>query len=486
MTNETVKYSSIIIAPSPQYELSPHLYMQFMEPLGVTDGSVEAAWDHQSADWRPDVVDVTRDLAPGMVRWGGCLSSYYRWEEAVGPRETRRPMHNLLWGGIESNQVGTVEFLDFCRRVEADALFGVNFEADGRTTWANPRVGGQRGAGPEEAARWVSYCNREDDALRLSHGHEKPFNVRYWQIGNETSYDKEGYDLETTAERTVAFAQAMRAVDPDIQLIGWGDSGWAKRMIEVAGEHLDYIAFHHMFHPSPEDPTLDGTNYRHDPLRTWDILMKAYEFQERKIVGIREQIDGTQLKLAMTECHFTLNGRDRGDLMASWAVGVSYARMLNLHERHGDVLKIATLSDFCGTRWQVNSVMIPTPDGRSYLLPVGHVMRLYRKHSGEHAVSVTANVDGLDVTASRTGDRVFLHVVNTLRDETVSAMLKIEGYSIRGGRVFEIAADPEIEILQNNPDVIGVDEKTIGPDGLWTFPAASVCAIELDAMPVLH
>ncbi|RYG66563.1 alpha-L-arabinofuranosidase, partial [bacterium] len=73
---------SITIDATPQFELSPHLYMQFMEPLGVTDGSVEAAWDHQAGDWRPDVVEVTRQLAPGMVRWGGCLSSYYRWEEA--------------------------------------------------------------------------------------------------------------------------------------------------------------------------------------------------------------------------------------------------------------------------------------------------------------------------------------------------------------------------------------------------------------------
>jgi hypothetical protein len=33
-------------------------------------------------------------------------------------------------------------------------------------------------------------------------------------------------------------------------------------------------------------------------------------------------------------------------------------------------LKIATLADFCGTRWQVNAVMIPTPGGKSYMMPV--------------------------------------------------------------------------------------------------------------------
>ncbi|HTG45064.1 MAG TPA: alpha-L-arabinofuranosidase, partial [Verrucomicrobiae bacterium] len=28
--------SAILIDPAPRFELSPHLYMQFMEPLGVT------------------------------------------------------------------------------------------------------------------------------------------------------------------------------------------------------------------------------------------------------------------------------------------------------------------------------------------------------------------------------------------------------------------------------------------------------------------
>ena len=37
---------AITLDPAPLFELSPYLFMQFMEPLGATDGSVEAAWDH--------------------------------------------------------------------------------------------------------------------------------------------------------------------------------------------------------------------------------------------------------------------------------------------------------------------------------------------------------------------------------------------------------------------------------------------------------
>jgi hypothetical protein len=48
------------VDPEPLFELSPYLSMQFMEPLGVTDGSVDAAWDHAHDEWREDVVAVRR------------------------------------------------------------------------------------------------------------------------------------------------------------------------------------------------------------------------------------------------------------------------------------------------------------------------------------------------------------------------------------------------------------------------------------------
>src|SRR5690349_2108999 len=66
--------SSVVIDPTPLCELSPYLNMQFMEPLGTTDSSVEAAWDYNDDDWRKDFVRVTRDLAPDMLRFGGLFS----------------------------------------------------------------------------------------------------------------------------------------------------------------------------------------------------------------------------------------------------------------------------------------------------------------------------------------------------------------------------------------------------------------------------
>jgi alpha-N-arabinofuranosidase len=474
--------NALVIDPAPGFELSPYLYMQFMEPLGATDGSVEAAWDHLADAWRDDVVAVTRELAPPMMRWGGIFADFYRWREGVGPREARPAMVNLLWGGVESNQIGTGEFVDFCRRVGADPLICVNFESDGRGQYMKYRSS-VRTAGAKEAAAWVSYCNDPSHAERRGHGIAAPLGVRHWQIGNETSYDKAGFDLETAARKTVEFAKAMRAADPSIELIGWGDSGWAARMADVAGEHLQYLAFHHMFDPDDRrQPVLRGEAYRRDPDAAWDRLMKAWETADAKIKTMRQSLGAHRIPLAMTECHFAIPGRDRGDVVASWAAGVSYARILNTHERHGDVLKIATAADFCGTRWQNNAVIIPTPrnNNKAYLQPVARVMRLYRHHSGTHAIQVGRTPDGLDVTASRRDDTVYLHVVNTLRTTAVSTRIQIEGRIAHAGRVFEIADDPAVEVsFLNSAEAMKTVEKPLPASGLWAFPAASVSAVEI-------
>jgi len=80
--------NALVVNPTPTFELSPYLYMQFMEPLGATDGSVEAAWDHLTDQWRDDVVAVTAELGPPMMRWGGIFADFYRWREGVA-RATR-------------------------------------------------------------------------------------------------------------------------------------------------------------------------------------------------------------------------------------------------------------------------------------------------------------------------------------------------------------------------------------------------------------
>ncbi len=466
---------------TPRHALSPYLYMQFMEPLGVTDSSVEAAWNHLDDKWRDDVIDATRDLEPTMVRWGGIFTDYYRWREGVGPRDRRPTMVNLMWGGLESNQIGTAEFVDFCRQVHADPLVCVNFESDGRAHFRRAK-GSNRTGDAQEAADWVRYCNDPDNAERRNHGHVEPLTVRHWQLGNETSYDQGGFDRDTTIGKTVEFAKAMRAADPNIQLVAWGDSGWARPMLEGAGDHVNMLAFHHMFNPDdPKEPVLEGERYRRDVDATWARLMDAWTINDAKIREVRDSLDGREFPLAMTECHFAIPGRDRCDVLSTWAAGVSYGRILNNHQRHGDLLQVATAADFCGTRWQVNALMIPVPHGEAYLMPVARVMKLYRHHIGRHSVNVKSAPSDLDVVASRTDDKLFLHVVNANRTQSAAATLSLDDAAISRATAFEIADDPMVELSNlNSGTVMQETKKSLDPRGAWSFPAASVTAVEVE------
>src|SRR5690606_7237650 len=80
----------------------------------------------------------------------------------------------------------------------------------------------------EEAAAWVEYCNGAPETpggkLRAQDGFPEPFDVRLWGIGNETAYTHEigatnAFEYAATFN---AFAAAMRAVDPRIELVAAG------------------------------------------------------------------------------------------------------------------------------------------------------------------------------------------------------------------------------------------------------------------------
>lgn len=156
----------ISIKNTKRHKISPYLFMQFAEPLGCADSSIDAAWDWLNERWQPGAVDMIKQLAPPMIRWGGCFSSYYHWYEAIGPQSERVPMLNLCWDGFYRNMVGTCELAELAKEVKSELLFCVNFESDGRKRWAEPKPGMNRSGDASEAADWVRYCNDPDHPLR--------------------------------------------------------------------------------------------------------------------------------------------------------------------------------------------------------------------------------------------------------------------------------------------------------------------------------
>jgi hypothetical protein len=480
---------AVVIDPKPLFDISPHLYMQFMEPLGTTDSSVEAAWDYERDDWRKDFVDATKDLAPGMMRFGGLLSRYYKWREGIGPAAKRPPYRNYVWGGLEPHRAGTHEFVDFCRRVNTEPMYCVNFLGDGEKRYATAREGNRTGDA-KEAADWVSYANDPDHAERKANDAAQPFNLKIWQLGNETSYGNACFKRDEAIATTVEFAKAMRERDRSLKLIGWGDSGWAGDLVDRAGEHIDYVAVHMMGQsPIGRDTVLRGNRYQAEPERAWKELMELIGTRiETKLLGIEETLAnrGSKHPIAITEGHLSLQPHNSNPILTEWLTGVYHARVMNLYQRHGATVKISTAADFNGNRWTTNAIIHQVPGGVSYLLPVGAVMRLFKRHNGTQGVAVKSAPSSLDIAATREGNKLFLHVGNMNYSGTTEAMFTADGLSINGGRVLEIAPEnPRQEISPINPDVFKPREHTLPKSDkpAWRFPARSVSVVELDCQP---
>lgn len=158
-------------------ELDRRVFGGFVEHLGrCIYGGVfdEGSSLSDERGYRRDVLAAAKDLRIPILRWpGGNFVSGYHWTDGIGARDERPRKMDLAWSTEESNRFGTDEFIEYCRMLGAEPYICVNM-----------------GTGTmDEAQAWVEYCNGTGDTywanLRRENGHEEPYNVRYWGLGNE-------------------------------------------------------------------------------------------------------------------------------------------------------------------------------------------------------------------------------------------------------------------------------------------------------------
>jgi alpha-N-arabinofuranosidase len=227
-------------------EVDPRIHGMFLEHLGraIYGGIYEPG--HATADgdgFRGDVLALVRELGAPVVRYpGGNFVSGYEWEDGVGPRERRPRRLDLAWGSIESNAVGTDEFLRWCRKAGAQPMLAVNL--------------GTRGIAAAQAL--VEYCNiaggtRWSDQRR-AHGVAEPHAVKLWCLGNEMDGHwqvghKDAHHYGRVAREA---AKVMKWTDPSIRLSVCGSSShsmggfgeWERVVLEHCYAWIDYVSVH--------------------------------------------------------------------------------------------------------------------------------------------------------------------------------------------------------------------------------------------------
>jgi len=472
----------------------PHIFGGFTEHLGrcfyggiYEPGSPLA--DEQG--FRKDVLEALQRLKLSVVRYpGGNFVSGYRWMDGVGPVESRPARLELAWRSVETNRFGTNEFIEFCRKINAEPYFVVNC-GDGDM---------------REARDWVEYCNGSQNTalanLRRAHGYDAPHNVKYWSIGNEVDGGWQiGYKTpEEYARAYLEFAKVMKWVDPSIKLFASAVSTWKGEFVEriqllldQAHELIDYLSIH-WYVGNPEN---DFAGY-----------MTASELIEQRISAIEGLIRAMRLQrkirqpiaIAVDEWNvwyrtMGATAAEQNNLEEKYNLedALVVAMHFNAFIRHARSVKMANLA-------QIVNVIAPifTCSDDLFLQTIFHPFEIYRRACGSTALDVHWTGDTFSVnefSALRTLDvsatlddrtrTLSVFVVNRSETEAMETVITLDGGQFAGTGCAWIVNGPDIKAENSfaDPNRVCTTEAAVTTRATsvnYTFEPHSVTALSFD------
>ena len=146
------------------------------------------SFDSTTMKMKEDFTALYKDAGFGSIRYpGGTISNLFRWKESIGPKDERvKQIHgfynNQGQAGIAPN-FGLTEVADFAYRddVQSEIVYVYGFgrgsaqDAADLVEYLNAPAGSNPGGG----VAWAD--------VRKENGHAEPYNVRYFEIGNENN-----------------------------------------------------------------------------------------------------------------------------------------------------------------------------------------------------------------------------------------------------------------------------------------------------------
>jgi len=490
----------------PAFRIGPidrRLFGSFVEHMGrcVYTGIYEPG--HPSADadgFRTDVLDATTQMGVSLVRYpGGNFVSGYRWEDGVGPRESRPVRLDLAWRQIETNEFGLGEFMTWARRAGVEPMIAVNL--------------GTRGV--QEAIDLVEYANlpggtRLSD-LRREHGFAEPFGIKLWCLGNEMDGPWQiGHKTATEYGRLAAEAgKAMRRVDPSIELVACGSSHskmptfgeWESIVLEHAFDVVDFISMH-AYYENPDGDvdsflasSIDMDRFISRVVATADSVAARRRSDKRVNISFDEWNVWYQSRF-VGEDNLPVEAvprliEDHYDVTDAVVVGSFLVTLL----RHADRVSI-------GCQAQLVNVIAPIrsePGGPSWKQPTWHPFALTARIAQGDVLRVEpvgptvetttyGTVPGVEVTATHdpaTGD-IGVFVVHRGRDTGMPLTLDLRGFAGPGAAERTgLAVAEHWVVADDDPSATNTaeePERVVARQGSGTDFDGAVLTVPLDAV----
>lgn len=460
-------------------EIDPNIYGGFLEPIRTV--VYRTLYDPSSpfADengFRKDYMELIRELKIPVIRWpGGNYVSGYNWEDGIGPKEQRPAMLDLAWHQIESNQMGTDEYVKFCNLVGAENFICIN-----------------AGTGTlDDARHWAEYCNYEKGTyysdLRRKYGNEEPFNVKYWALGNEIDgpWQMGQKSVEDYVKFAKEAAKLIRWVDRDVKLIASGASNyrpednrwidWNDYVLNHMVGTIDYISVHRYVTEALKSD------------RGFSSMVSLNLDLDQKIETVEALILKAMMK-SESERPIYISLDEWGTLTPGLLGSLMVAIHLNSFIRHADVVKMANLT-------MLSSLVGNSPDGH-FRNTLFQAFYLYSNNC--HGTSLDANtqcetysnemfndIPYLDVSAvlNESDKMLVVNVVNRHETNAIETDVVLQTGDFTGNaRVNEVNGETIKATNTKTEQGVSIVTKAIKFKGntiRYSFPAHSLTQIEI-------
>lgn len=360
-------------------KINKEIYGHFAEHLGrCIYGGIYVGEDStipNTKGFRNDVIEALKAIKIPVVRWpGGCFADTYHWRDGIGPRENRKKIVNIHWGGVtEDNSFGTHEFLDFCELVGCEAYVSVNV-----------------GSGTvQEAAEWLEYMTSANESpmteLRKKNGREEPWKVKYVGIGNENW----GCGGEMTPDYYASvYKQFHCFVRGAEQQIACGPNGnnaeWTDYMMKsVSPQQMQGLSLHQYTIPTNQW-FHKGSSTDFSEKEYYDTLAHTW-FMERILKdqkGVMQRYDNDKrIGLIVDEWGIwtdVLEGTNPGFLYQQNTMrdAILASINLNLFNENSDRVKMANIAQMIN----VLQAILLTEGEKMVKTPTYHVFDMYKDH----------------------------------------------------------------------------------------------------------
>jgi len=351
--------------------------------------------------FRREVIEALKQLHSGVYRFpGGNFVSAHEWRNAIGDIDKRPPIYDPVWHAVQPNDVGTDEFLTLCRLLDVEPYITVN--AGFGDAWsAKELVEYTNGAVTTPMGKW-----------RAANGHPKPYNVKFWGIGNEPwgDYQMGAMAIEQFELKHNMFAKAMRSVDSSIKLIAGGampdvmtganqskriggkfvpdyltPADWSGHMLAHCLDNIDMVSEHYYSTSNMHtDLKLEKkVDIGPQPLVEWErapatqVRVKYEHYQEylKRIPGLKAK----PVPIAIDEWAYM----DRSGPRGSYKTVPAYAWAFHEMFRHSDLFQLGAFT--------FATAMISANRTDAVLSPTGLLFKMYREHFGTIPVEVSGD-----------------------------------------------------------------------------------------------